>query len=226
MSDSSTNAHALDIRNLSITLGGHAILKHVSLDVSPGEIVGFIGENGSGKSTTMKAIASLILPEPGTVYVAGHDVRTETREALDCLSVQIEDPVFFENLTGRDNLTLFTELRGIKPEIAFTLLDDFGLANAGNRKVKRYSLGMRKRLALCIALAYEADLYVLDEPFSGMDLQGMSVFSGHLKALRERGSAVLISSHQLTELRQVMDRAVYIQNGYRVEKEASVYAGA
>lgn len=203
----------LNVRKLNITLNDNHILKDVSFEIPKGSITGFIGENGSGKSTTMKAIANLIFPEPGMVSVAGFDVAENSHEALDKLSAMIEDPAFFENLSGLDNLLYFTQLRGIDESIALAHLNAYALTGSKKRKVKHFSIGMRKRLALCIALSYEAELYILDEPFSGLDQTGIATLMQELEAKREEGKSFLISSHQLSELANVTDRNIYIDHG-------------
>ena len=141
--------HVLEIKDLSITLNDNAILKNIDMHVDAGEIVGFIGDNGSGKSTTMKAIANLVFPAPDTISISGFDVRRHSTEALKSLSAVIEEPVFFENLSGADNLSIMANLRHTPLEDVMVFIHDYQMEAHLKRKVRRYSQGMRKRLALC-----------------------------------------------------------------------------
>ncbi len=209
--------HVLEIKDLSITLNDNAILKNIDMHVDAGEIVGFIGDNGSGKSTTMKAIANLVFPAPDTISISGFDVRRHSTEALKSLSAVIEEPVFFENLSGADNLSIMANLRHTPLEDVMVFIHDYQMEAHLKRKVRRYSQGMRKRLALCLALAVDADLFILDEPFSGLDQRGMRTLMNHLDDLRKKKKAVIVSSHQLAELSRVMDRPIYIEDGRIVD---------
>ena len=135
-----------------------------------------------------------------------HISKQNQEEALKQISAQIEEPVFYENMSAQDNLHLFTSLKDADEKRANELLDMFNLSGHRKKKVKKFSIGMRRRLQLAICLAYDAPLYILDEPFSGMDHQGVADLEALLMNLRDKGHTLLISSHQSEPLLKIQDR--------------------
>ncbi|HHT44653.1 MAG TPA: ATP-binding cassette domain-containing protein [Fastidiosipila sp.] len=196
----------LQLRDITISFGKKTVIDNLSLDLYKGEIVSLLGENGSGKSTLMKIIVGLVLPDQGEILVNGINPKQNQEEALKQISAQIEEPVFYENMSAQDNLHLFTSLKDADEKRANELLDMFNLSGHRKKKVKKFSIGMRRRLQLAICLAYDAPLYILDEPFSGMDHQGVADLEALLMNLRDKGHTLLISSHQSEPLLKIQDR--------------------
>lgn len=196
----------LQLRDITISFGKKTVIDNLSLDLYKGEIVSLLGENGSGKSTLMKTIVGLVLPDQGEILVNGINPKQNQEEALKQISAQIEEPVFYENMSAQDNLHLFTSLKDADEKRANELLDMFNLSGHRKKKVKKFSIGMRRRLQLAICLAYDARLYILDEPFSGMDHQGVADLEALLMNLRDKGHTLLISSHQSEPLLKIQDR--------------------
>ena len=199
----------------------------VSFQVYRGEICGFLGPNGAGKTTSLRMLLGLVKPTSGRVLIQGIDVANDAAAALQGVGAIIEESRFYPYLTGEQNLRQVLRLRGISatsPEIRDRLAT-VGLADAARRKVKGYSLGMRQRLALALAMLQEPDILVLDEPMNGLDPAAMRDFRLHLLALAESGVTVLLSSHILSEVEQLASRLVYINHGRVMGVEDRTRAG-
>ncbi len=202
----------LEVKNISCSFGEHKVIDDLTLDFSKGEIVSLLGENGSGKSTLMKIIVGLIKPQAGEVIVNSFNLREKLEKALKQISAQIEEPTFYENMSAQDNLYLFCSLKGADLKRADKLLNQFHLANHRKKQVRKFSIGMRKRLQLAICLAYDAPIYILDEPFSGLDKQGVADLEVILAELRNQGHFLLVSSHQSEPLLRIQDREIVMKD--------------
>lgn len=209
----------LVVEKLNMSFGKHQVLKDVSFTLEAREILGFIGPNGSGKSTTMKCIANLYFPDSGKVVIAGHDLSKERGKALSLLSVLIEAPGLYANLTGRENLRVFAGLRGISRSRIEEVADFTALGRALKKKTGSYSMGMKQRLALGIAILPKPKFLILDEPFSGLDPQGVFELRELIKQLGQEGCGILFSSHQLLEMEKISTRNIFIRNGEIVTQE-------
>ena len=157
---------SLVVNKLNKHFGKHHVLKDVSFSLQQGEIVGFISPNGTGKSTTMKCIANLIFPDSGEINIGGYDLAKSRNKALGHLSALIEAPGLYYNLSGMDNLRLFAKLRGVPKERIQEVIEFTGLGNRLQVKANKYSMGMKQRLALGIAVLTQPTFLILDEPFS------------------------------------------------------------
>lgn len=215
---SNDTAPVLRIRNLSKRLSGRPILNNICLDVMPGEIFGFLGPNGSGKTTTIKLMLGLLKIEYGDIFICGHNIATDFEEAVANVGGIIENPEMYPYLTGRQNLEQY---RRMYKNIPYERIDEVvrlvGLEARINDKISKYSLGMRQRLGVAQALLNHPRLLVLDEPTNGLDPAGIKDLRDILKALAaNEGVAVFVSSHLLAELDQLCDRVGVIDRGMLV----------
>ncbi|WP_054252557.1 ABC transporter ATP-binding protein [Neofamilia massiliensis] len=203
----------LQIENLSKSFGDKKVLKDVSFDVNNSEIVGFLGKNGAGKSTTMKIICGLLSADSGRVEICGHDIKRDRVEALKSMGVSIEAPALYDNLTGRENLKLMANWRSVDDKRVKEMEEYSRLGHNLNRLVKGYSMGMKMRLMLAMVLMAKPKLLILDEPMNGLDPDGVFELREEMKKLKDDGCSILFSSHQLAEVEKISDRIVMIENG-------------
>ena len=195
------------------------VVREASFDLYPGQIFGLVGPNGAGKTTLLKMITGLVRPSSGTVTVAGMSNRTEKAEALPSIGLVIENPPAIDHLSGLRNLQL---LASIKNQIGATemaaALRQVGLNPEDKRPVRKYSLGMRQRLALAQAIMEKPELLILDEPTNGLDPQGIADLRNFLMQLKQEGVSILLASHLLTEVERICDEVVIIKNGHIVHR--------
>jgi Cu-processing system ATP-binding protein len=199
------------------TFGAVAALADVSLSVAEGERVALLGHNGAGKSTLMKIILGLIPATSGEVRVAGS--APGSRAARQVTAYLPENAAFHPALTGREQIALYLRLRGEPAAKADDLLDRVGLGAAADRRIGTYSKGMRQRVGLAQALIGRPRLMVLDEPTSGLDPVSRREFYGILDALAREGTAILLSSHALTEVEARTDRIAILSKGRLVAND-------
>jgi ABC-type multidrug transport system ATPase subunit len=193
----------------------------IDLDVRAGDVYGFLGANGSGKTTTVRMLLGLVLPTSGTVEVLGQPMPRSARRVLPRVGALIEGPAAYGHLSGRANLTLLDAAgpggsRRTRRRRVDTVLEQVGLAGVGRRPVKAYSLGMRQRLGLAAALLRRPELLVLDEPTNGLDPQGIHEIRDLLVDLNRGGTTVFLSSHLLAEVEQLCSRVGVLDRGHLV----------
>lgn len=208
--------NTLEIKNLSKSFGKTHIIKDVSLNVSEGEIVAFVGPNGAGKTTTLKMITNLIWPDSGSITIAGYDLFKQREMALANMAGIIENPGLYTNLTGLENLQFIQKLRGVSKARLQEVIELIGLNDKEklHRKVRRYSLGMKQRLALGMCLLTKPKFLILDEPTNGLDPTGVIELRQLIeKMVKEENVSVLFSSHMLGEVEKLANRIVYIKDG-------------
>lgn len=193
----------LSTLNLTKQLGTSELLSNVNMTISRGDIYGFIGNNGAGKTTFMRTITGLMKHDSGEIKLFGEKF-SNNRELLKKVGALIESPVFFPEMTGYDNLKYFSILNGKSKEDVDELIQIMNLKKVAGKKVKNYSLGMKQRLGIAITLISDPEFIVLDEPLNGLDPQGIQdIRKLILKLKEERNITFLISSHILSELEQI-----------------------
>lgn len=207
--------YLLQTDHLTKSLGGKTLVSDVDLHVQKGEIYGFLGPNGAGKTTVMKMILNLWKPDRGSVELFGEVLTPGSYEVLKRIGSIIEFPVFYEHLTGRENLKLHREYMGYYQhgsiEHVLNLLD---LTADADRPVRSYSLGMKERLGIARALLCRPELLILDEPTNGLDPAGMKQIRILLRELcQEYGTTIMISSHILSEIESIADTIGIIARG-------------
>lgn len=204
---------ALQINDMHKSFGKKDVLKGLTFDVEPGEIVGFLGRNGSGKSTTMKCVSGLIKFNSGEINVFDHSIVKSREEALKCMGVSIEDPALYPSLNGHDHFNMVARWRGVSKDRIKEMEEFSGLEDNLKRATSKYSMGMKMRLMLSLVLLSKPKFIMLDEPMNGLDPDGVFELRQELKSLKNEGCAILFSSHRLSEVEKVSDRVVMIEDG-------------
>jgi ABC-2 type transport system ATP-binding protein len=209
--------------NLSKIYKDKEVITNVNMNIKKGEIYGFLGPNGAGKTTIMKMILNLVKPSVGEIEIFGEKLDNKSYETLKRLGSIIEYPVFYDKLTGRENLELHCEYMGYYDTSAIDkALDLVNLKGIDNKKVKEFSLGMKQRLGIARAIITKPELLILDEPINSLDPIGIKEMRDILKMLnKEYNITILISSHILAEIEQIADTIGIINNG-RLIKEVSL----
>jgi ABC-2 type transport system ATP-binding protein len=214
----------LRTQNLSKSYGSRLAVDNLNLDVRRGEIFGFLGPNGAGKTTTIRMALGLIAPTSGSVEVLGKDIGQHLSEVLPRVGALVETPALYTYMSGRNNLrTMASALGGIPDSHIDAILDVVGLRERQKDRVRTYSLGMKQRLGVAMALLHNPDLLILDEPANGLDPAGIVEIRDLMRALAAQGKTVFISSHVLTEVQQICTRVAIINNG-RLVTESTVEA--
>lgn len=211
-------SNVLQIKNLQKGFKDTQVVNLSSLSVQQGEIYGFLGPNGAGKTTTMKMILSLISRTAGEIEVFGQSIGTD-KQYLNQIGSMIEEPSYYPNLTGYENLLVFQKILGFDKKNIQEILKIVGLDQPKNKKklVKDYSLGMKQRLALAFALVKKPRLLILDEPTNGLDPAGIhEIRELIIKLAKEQGITVFISTHILSEVEHIADRVGIINHGQLV----------
>ncbi|MDX1954671.1 MAG: ATP-binding cassette domain-containing protein [Chitinophagaceae bacterium] len=191
----------------------------LSFTVKQGCVHGFLGQNGAGKSTTIRMLLTLIRPTEGEIEIFGLPLSRNRRQILRRIGAVIEKPDLYKYLSAYDNIRLFARLSGIKPERSRLMdqLDRVGLSARAQSKVHTFSQGMKQRLGLAIALVHNPDLVILDEPVNGLDPQGIADIRNLILHLsREEGKTIFISSHLLSEMEMIADNMLIIDKGRKV----------
>ena len=216
-------SYILQTSHLSKVINGKELVTDVNIHIKKGEIYGFLGPNGAGKTTVMKMITNLWKPTNGTVVLFGEALENTSYEVLKRMGSIIEFPTFYEHMSGKDNLQLHCEYMGYynkgSVEEAMEILN---LADASDKPVKRYSLGMKQRLGIARAILCRPELVILDEPTNGLDPAGMKQIRDLFKMLcTEYGMTLMISSHLLPEIESIADTVGVIHHG-KMMKEISM----
>jgi ABC-type multidrug transport system ATPase subunit len=193
---------------------GLTVLDDVSLAVEAGSIYGFLGPNGAGKTTTLRLILGLLKRQQGTITIFGKALESHRIETLRRIGSMIESPSIYSHLTARENLALLQKIYQCPRSRIGEVLDLVGLADTGKKKAGQFSLGMKQRLAIAIALLADPQLLILDEPTNGLDPNGIIEVRELLRELnRERGITILVSSHLLSEIDRLVSHVGIINRG-------------
>jgi ABC-type multidrug transport system ATPase subunit len=209
----------IEVRNLTKRFGGILAVDDLSFRVNHADVYGFLGQNGAGKSTTLRILLSLVMPDEGDLLLFGMDLRRHRQQILQRTGAIIERPDLYKYLTAFETVTLFTRMSGIQPERKRVMdqLEVVGLAERAHDKAGTYSQGMKQRLGIAVALAHDPDLVILDEPTNGLDPQGIADMRNLILRLsREMDKTVLVSSHLLAEIEQVATRMLIIDKGRKM----------
>ena len=209
----------IEVESLSKTFGSTLAVDDLTFSVEPGKITGFLGPNGAGKSTTMRAILGLVRPTSGSTTVFGKRY-AELDDPARRVGTLLETFDAHPGRSGRNHLRVLALAAGIPRSRVDEVLGLVDLREAGKRRVKGYSLGMRQRLGLAAALLGDPEVLVLDEPANGLDPQGMRWLREFLRSLADEGRTILISSHVLAEVAQTVDEVVIIHRGKLVQQAA------
>lgn len=208
----------LRCNNLEKKIKEKTIIEGISFSIHEGEVVGLIGPNGSGKTTIMKLIVGLIKLSKGNVQINGYDIEKNFNKAIEKVGAIIENPDHYMYLSGYDNLKIAANnYKNITKEKINDVIKSVGLENRIKDKVSTYSLGMRQRLGIAEALINNPKVLILDEPTNGLDIEGIIEIRNLIKKLANNGVAILISSHNLSEINNLCNRIIVIKRGRIIE---------
>lgn len=210
----------MDTNALTKQYGIQVVVNKLNMNVKKGEIYALLGRNGAGKTTTLRMIMGLLKPTSGEVRIFGEKLNTNNSKVFQRIGALIEAPSFYENLTAQENLELIASLRGIHNENAInSALILVGLESENKKKVGKFSLGMKQRLGIALALMHEPELIILDEPTNGLDPIGIQQIRVLIRDLcNQKNTTFLISSHILSEVEQLADRIGIIEKGNLLEE--------
>ena len=197
---------AIRLDGVSKSFGAHPALEDVSLVADAGKVTGFIGRNGAGKTTALRIVLGLAMPDAGSATIGGAAIRALPAGTVGALL----EPGMHPGRSGRAHLRAVAAAIGADPRTIEDVLGEVGLARDGGRRVRGYSLGMRQRLALAAALLGDPPVLVLDEPANGLDPDGLLLLRRRLRAKVDAGGTVLVSSHNLLELEQIVDEVIVL----------------
>ena len=207
----------LEVMNITKSYRHHEVLKGVSFQVSPGELLALIGPNGCGKTTTLQVVSGCLHPSSGDAQICGKSIVTDPTAAKLNLGYVPQDMAVYPFLTGREFLELVASLRGLDKEQSggeiHTLLDAFSLADAQNRLTREYSEGMSRKLAICAGFLGSPPVVILDESLNGLDPQSNYIAKEWIQRLLEAGTAMVLTSHILTLVHQLATRVAFLHDG-------------
>lgn len=210
----------LELKNVSKAFGKRKVIDNLSLEVKEGEIYGFLGPNGSGKTTTIKMILRLIDNDAGEIKVNGYDTKKQFEKAMECIGAIVENPDMYRYMTGIENLKLHARIRNVDYKRIDEVLELVELKDRAKDKVGKYSLGMKQRLGLALTLLHKPKVLILDEPTNGLDPAGIKKLRDILKEIAHKeGVAVFVSSHILSEMQLMCDKVAVLDNGKIVKTE-------
>ena len=215
----------IKVQTLTKKFNQFTAVNELSFTVNNGDIYGFLGQNGAGKSTTMRMLLTLIAPTSGTIELFGMNLNTHRNEILKQVGAVIEKPDVYKYLSAYENLKLFAKLSGMKPtnKQLMDQLEVVGLASRANDSVKTFSQGMKQRLGIGIALVHNPKLIVLDEPTNGLDPQGIADIRNLILHLsKEQNKTIVVSSHLLSEIEQVATKVLIIDKGKKIVEDSAV----
>lgn len=210
----------LEIKNVSKSFGRTKIIDNLTFSVNSGEIFGFLGPNGAGKTTTMKMVLGLIPFSDGDICINGYSIKKDFEKAMQNVGGIIENPDLYEYMTGYENLKLVARIYKVDKKRIDEIVDFVGLKEKIKLKVKKYSLGMKQRMSVALALIRNPKLLVLDEPTNGLDPVAIHELRDLLKDLaHNRGVCVFVSSHLLSEVELMCDRVGILDKGRLIKIE-------
>jgi ABC-type multidrug transport system ATPase subunit len=203
----------IQTEGLSFSFGDQQVVKSLSLQVPAGSIYGFLGPNGAGKTTTIKMLLNLLKPGQGSIHIFGQELQSNRISILSQIGSLIEQPAIYHHLTGKENLLNRAMLLQVNEQRVDDMLKLVQLTNAANKKAGQYSLGMKQRLGIALALLNDPKLLILDEPTNGLDPNGIIEMRELMIRLVADGKTVFISSHLLAEIERMATHVGIINNG-------------
>ncbi len=207
------------IEDLSKSIKGVNVLEHINLELSSGSIYGVVGQNGSGKTMLLRAIAGLIQPTSGKVYIDGKQLHKELSFPPE-MGILIEKPELLNHLTGMENLMLLAGIRNVvsKNQIG-DYMKRFDLDSASQKTVKKYSLGMKQKLGIIQAIMEAPELMILDEPFNALDEATVQMLYKMFKEYKEAGKLLILTSHHKDDIEMLCDKIIKLQEGKVIAQE-------
>ena len=209
----------IQVDHLTKNFGSFTSVDNLSFSVTEGEVYGFLGQNGAGKSTTIRMLLSLIKPTSGSIKIFGKSITEDRENILQRTGAVVEKPDLYKYLSAFENMKLFSQYSGLslsKTEV-MRQLAVVGLESRAHDKVKVYSQGMKQRLGIAVAMVHNPDLIILDEPTNGLDPQGITDIRNLILMLsREKKKTVVVSSHLLSEVEQIADSMLIINSGKKI----------
>lgn len=204
----------IEIKNLYKSYGKRLILENLSLEANTGEVLGLLGPNGAGKTTLIKSIVGLISYDQGTITINGHDREKEFTKAMQNVSAIVENPEMYTYMSGMSNLMQYARMHGLKDKNKINhIVELVGLTSRINDKVKRYSLGMKQRLGIALALLNEPKIMILDEPTNGLDPAGIKQLRSILRNIAKQNDVcIIVSSHLMSEMELMCDKVAIVHN--------------
>ena len=213
----------IETDNLTRKFGDLVAVDHLNINIREGDIYGFLGPNGAGKTTTIRMLSTLIRPTDGTARVMGHDILKEPNRVRRLIGIMPERPGFYEEMTGRKMLAFYGEFyripRATLASRIVDLIDRVGMTRFIDARIKTYSHGMRKRLAIAQAMLHEPKILILDEASTGLDPKGVQEFRELIRSLAKDGYTIFLSSHVLPEVQQVCNRVGILRRGQLVAED-------
>lgn len=207
----------LSVANLKKTYGDFTAVNSISFEVQKGEIFGFLGPNGAGKTSTINMMIGLSRPTSGEVIIDGIDVRKQTKKAQSIMGIVADESNLYNEMNGFENLCFCAALYGMEKSEreakARDLLEEFRLKDAGKRPFKAYSKGMKRKLTIAAALIHSPQILFLDEPTTGIDVESSRQIRKMIKALKEQGTTVFLTTHYIEEAERICDRIAFIAKG-------------
>jgi ABC-2 type transport system ATP-binding protein len=211
------NTNIIEVYNLSKQFGDFKAVKDVSFSIEAGEIFGFLGPNGSGKTTTINMLTGLARPTSGSIRIAGQDGIMNIKRVQQIIGIVPDESNLYEDLSGFDNLVFCASLYGISKNNRETraklLLEQFGLADAGNRPFKAYSKGMKRKLTFAAGIIHEPKILFLDEPTTGIDVENARQIRKLVKDLNNTGTTIFLTTHYIEEAERLCNRVGFIVDG-------------
>jgi ABC-type multidrug transport system ATPase subunit len=212
-------AAIVSVDNLVKQFGNFTAVDGLSFSVNEGDVYGFLGQNGAGKSTTIRMMLTLIQPTAGSIKIFGKELHQHRSAILSETGAMIERPDLYKYLSAYNNLSIFAKMSGVKAtrKLLMDQLEMVGLENAAHKKAGVFSQGMKQRLGIAVALVHDPKLIILDEPTNGLDPQGIADMRNLILRLsKEMKKTVIISSHLLSEVEQIANRMIIIDRGKKI----------
>lgn len=212
---------ALIVENLHKSYGNHKVISDVSLEINRGELIALVGPNGSGKSTFLNTISNIINADYGRISILGKDHKDIS--IYHTYSYMMDNTLLYPYLSGLDHLKFVCDTRKLNKDALRNVLELMGIKSFVKKKIKDYSLGMKQQLLFAMAIVNNPDFLVLDEPFNGLDPTMTIKVRNIIKDLQKKGTTILLSSHNLSEVDQMTSHIVFLKDGQFIEEDISKY---